>query len=143
MIGKLRLVPSFAILLLGLRVSLADRVQPFNHDPTGYQKGFMSLTAGALEEAEAAFQETLARDPKQVAGLIGLAEVALRRNKAQVAAGHLQEALKLAPTNAAVQTVWGRYLSLQGLAECPEPARGDQPGSQRRLSAYRLGPHLS
>jgi len=80
---------------------------------TYYQQGLTSLAIGKVDQAEQAFQESLRRDPSDLPALVGLAEIALRRNEPNKAADHLRKALGKAPQNAGVQTAWARYLYTQ------------------------------
>jgi tetratricopeptide (TPR) repeat protein len=61
-----------------------------------------------LNAAAAAFSESAKLDPKLYMPLLGLAEVALRRNQPKEAEAFVQRALKLAPKSADVHTAAGR-----------------------------------
>ena len=101
---------------IGLTKSSVREMQAGSGRPVGrthYQKGLASLSAAALNQAERDFKASLRNDSTRISGLLGLAEVALRRNQPQVAEEYLQDALAQAPDHAGVQTAWGRYLYSQ------------------------------
>lgn len=97
--------------LNGLADSIAV-VKPKPNSPAEkqYQQGVSALAKGELDNAELAFNESLKLDPDQIASMLGLADVALKRGRATSAEGHLKKALAKAPNNSDVQRGWGRYL---------------------------------
>lgn len=74
------------------------------------KKGVVSLLKGELDEAEAAFNESLRQDPKLIGSLLGLAQVNLKKGNKKEGKKYLQKALKTAPKNPAVHIAWGRFL---------------------------------
>ena len=78
-----------------------------------YRAGLESLAKGSLNGAEAAFKLSLRLDSDQVAPLLGLSEVALKRGDLQETEKYLEQALRIDPKSADVQTSWGRYLLLR------------------------------
>ncbi len=59
--------------------------------------GKAALQRGELDKAQAAFEKLLDARDSRAAALAGLGMIALARNDARAAAGHLEEALQLAP----------------------------------------------
>lgn len=75
-----------------------------------YTNGVAALGKNDLTTAEADFKASLNLNPKQVGSLVGLAEIAMREHKPQIAQGYLKQGLSLAPTDAKVRAAWGGYL---------------------------------
>jgi tetratricopeptide (TPR) repeat protein len=107
-------------LLLSLQVIL--HAQPSLATPIGvqgeaskmpslsqYDTGLGALAKQDLAAAESAFQEALKQDSKSIDALLGLAQVALKKNNAVQAESYLNKALSIAPNSAEVHTAWGRY----------------------------------
>jgi tetratricopeptide (TPR) repeat protein len=92
------------------------------------------LANGNVAAAEAKFRGVLEQDPESWAAMLGLADVAYRREDTQAVADYLRRALEAAPDNAAVQTAWGRYEYLGGEFRSAEHAF---------LEAARLDPELA
>ena len=78
-----------------------------------YREGVTALTRGDLDAAEAAFKDSLRLQPRRIAPVMGLADVALQRGDPEAAGKYLEEAHALAPESATVQTARGRYFSSQ------------------------------
>ncbi len=77
-----------------------------------YRKGLESLVAGDLAGAEAAFRENIRRNPKSANAMLGLAEIAFRRNRLEEAGSLIHQAVEIAPDSPHAQTSLGRYLRL-------------------------------
>lgn len=72
-------------------------------------EGLQALERKDLVAAEQAFQESMRLDPRAPEPLLGLADLALRKNQPAEAWGWLDKAAKLAPQNAMVHQAIGRY----------------------------------
>ena len=75
-----------------------------------FSKGEQALREGHLTEAEVSFLESLRLDPNSVNGLLGLADVRLRKGDSAGAGTYLRKALELNPKDPTAQTDWGHYL---------------------------------
>ena len=106
-ISSFKTKPDKAESILGL---LSIKEAPANVE---YREGVTALTRGDLDAADAAFKESLRLQPKRIAPVLGLAEVALQKGDPEVAGKYLEEALALAPESATVQTARGLYFSSQ------------------------------
>lgn len=78
-----------------------------------YQKGVTALEEGHVSAAEDYFRAALKLDAKLAPAMLGLADVSVRHKDMKGAGSYLQQALAAAPANAAVQTAWGHYLTVQ------------------------------
>jgi tetratricopeptide (TPR) repeat protein len=72
-------------------------------------EGFRALGKNDLNLAETSFAKALRQDPRLVMAVLGQAEVLLRRNRPKDAQLRLEEAARLAPESATVQTALGRF----------------------------------
>jgi tetratricopeptide (TPR) repeat protein len=77
-----------------------------------YQEGLSRFVANDLAASEAAFRRTLTLDPKRADALLGLAEIAFRRNKADEAKGLIRKAVALDPGSAHAHASLGRSLAI-------------------------------
>lgn len=76
--------------------------------PEHYNLGWVQLKRGVLDEAEAAFQRALKKEPRSSHALTCLGEVELRRKRFPAAIEHLTRATQLAPKNAFAMLMLGR-----------------------------------
>jgi len=79
-----------------------------------FVRGVKALNAGRLDEAERAFREARKVAPGMVGPLLGLAEVAFKRNDVPGAGTFVLQAVRMAPNNGEAQLAWGRFLYTQG-----------------------------
>ena len=78
-------------------------------EEAGLNHGLKALARGDDKDAEAAFQAALEHDPRRFEGLLGLAEIALRRNTPDTAREYIEKARAVAPKQVDVETAWGRW----------------------------------
>jgi tetratricopeptide (TPR) repeat protein len=74
-----------------------------------YQDGLEALRDKRLPDAEEAFKAALKANPRMVQALIGLADVALKRDARDEARASLDKAIQIAPTNDSVQHALGLF----------------------------------
>jgi superkiller protein 3 len=102
----------------GMRPAAATPIAPAVVSKTqilsAYEKGVRALAAGDLREAQEAFAQALAEDPKRVKVLLALAEIARLQSDPAKAAGYLHRAVELDPRNDDVQIAWATWLNSQG-----------------------------
>jgi Tfp pilus assembly protein PilF len=78
-----------------------------------FREGIAALEKNDLATAEKAFKESVKHDSKAAGPYMGLAMVALRQGKKDVAEQNMKTAVSLAPNSASIQTTWGTYLYTQ------------------------------
>lgn len=109
-IGIALLVPQWAYALL-IRLDEQPKVNATAKDPAAarYVEGVMAMEKKDVANAERLFREAIAIDAKAHAPLIGMADLALRRNQPKEAWQWLQKAVAVAPGQMAVHQSIGRY----------------------------------
>lgn len=115
-----------------------DAPAPSQQAQAKLQDGYRALTGKDLAAAEAAFKEASRLEPKAVAPMLGLAEVAKLRKDVKGAEKWLKEALKVAPGSADAHVAWGRYLNVTRKFAESEAAFD----KARSLDPKLLAPHL-
>ena len=105
-------------LMLTEQSSLADSITPVKRRELSpaeaqYRQGVVALAKGNLDAAEKLFQESLRLTPGQVSSILGLANVAEKRNDQKKAQDYFQQALSKEPNSSKVQTSWGHFLATQ------------------------------
>jgi Tfp pilus assembly protein PilF len=113
---RIGLVTSMVVLWVA-SLSSISRAIPIDIAPTsaaspegaGLNQGLQALARGDDKDAEAAFQAALKHDPKRFEALLGLAEIALRRNAPDMAREYIEKARAVAPKQVDVETAWGRW----------------------------------
>jgi len=100
------------------QASLADSITPVKRRELSpaeaqYRQGVVALAKGNLDAAEKLFQESLQLTPGQVSSILGLANVAEKRNDQKKAQDYFQQALSKEPNSSKVQTSWGHFLATQ------------------------------
>jgi len=73
------------------------------------KQGVTAISKGELGAAETYFRKAIKFSPMDPIPLLGLAQVAIRRNQPEQAELWLTQAERVAPQSAEVQTSWGRY----------------------------------
>lgn len=108
-------ISSHALLMSGKDASLMDRSDVSSKSPqqnSAYQKGLEALARNDLVGAERAFLQAGKDNPKSATPLLGLAEVAFKRNNLTAAGKFIEQAATQEPGNFRVQSSLGRYLVL-------------------------------
>lgn len=80
---------------------------------THFRDGVNALNKGRLDEAKAAFEQSISAHPRQYKSYIGLADLSFKLQKPRDAEGYLKKAIEMAPESAEARTAWGRYLYSQ------------------------------
>ncbi len=91
-------------------IELEDQPRPMRADVAAYRRGLRALDSGDLEAAERAFRESFRLNDQVAAPLLGLVEVAMRRNELDTAERHLELAEKTAPDQPDVHFTRARLL---------------------------------
>lgn len=86
--------------------------QPVDAADAAYQEGIARLAANNFSASEAAFRRSLSLDPKRADAMLGLAEVAFRRDKVDEAKKLIRKAVETAPGNANAHASLGRVYAL-------------------------------
>lgn len=82
------------------------------------RRGVQALQGNNLAAAESAFKESIQADATLIGPLLGMAEIALRKNSPGDAEPWLRKAEVIAPDSAEIQTAWGRiYYAQQEFAK--------------------------
>jgi predicted Zn-dependent protease len=84
---------------------------PRSPGEAAYRAAVRDLAQGRLDDADAAFRESLAQEPGQIASLLGQALVAQRRGRVREAETHLKRALAQEPVSVPAQLAWARWLA--------------------------------
>lgn len=120
-------LPSFLILMLASSFALAV---PLGSGPSSlppprsaasanspadsdYQAGIQKFADNDYAGAEQDFNNAIEKHPGHAYALLGLAEIAFKKNQPDEAASLIHEAAKSAPEDAYVQSSLGRYLAMQ------------------------------
>ncbi len=90
-----------------------DKPSATQSNETSYKDGLKKLVAGDLSGAEKAFYESQKHHPNSASPLLGLAEVAFKRQQIDQAGTLIKRAVETEPDNAYAQTSLGRYLRLK------------------------------
>ena len=90
------------------RSAAAPAEKPASAGAEAYQQGIERLASNDLEGAQAAFRRALQLQPGYADAMLGLAEVASRRNRQDEAARLIRDAVKAEPGNAHAQASLGR-----------------------------------
>lgn len=90
----------------------APSAPPTTTADAAYLAGVTALAAGDLTSAERTFRQALEYDPKHPFALLGLAELAFRKNRLDEADKLIQDAARIAPESAHVQASLGRMLAI-------------------------------
>ncbi len=101
--------------------------------------GVTLLQKNDLAGAEAAFKEALAASPNKPGPLLGLAEIAIRRDQPAQARAWLEQAQSIAPQNAFVRADFGRVYAMTGEYERAEASFKEAIGLDARSVAAHLG----
>jgi tetratricopeptide (TPR) repeat protein len=104
----------------------------------GYAEGIAHLARGDLPAAEAAFRESVKQRPTDANAMLGLAEIAFRRNQLDEAGRWIDQAVKIAPDNAHVQASYGRYLAVNRRYREAEVALRKALNQDRQLVQPRM-----
>ena len=126
--GRGRLVAQRACLLTAIlllpQASPADTLRPSKPGQAEelFDKGLAALKRNDLVSAENAFSASLKLDPKAVAPMLGLAQIASKRGQHQAAVDYVHRAFLQAPDDADVQRNWARYKYSEGLYQEAENA---------------------
>ena len=75
-----------------------------------FEQGMGTLHNGDIESAEYLFRKSLKRSPEYFMPLLGLAQIAMLKNRRADAAAYIQRARNVAPQNVSVLLAWGRFL---------------------------------
>lgn len=97
-----------------LAVNPPPQVEAGPAQGAAYRAGLAALVAGKLDEAQRSFEAAVKAEPRSAAPLLGLAEVAFQRKRPYDALARVQQALAVAPNDAAAHASMGRYLVMTG-----------------------------
>jgi len=92
----------------------APATKPATEAEQFYQRALERLVANDLDGAQRAFARALELQPGYANAMLGLAEVAARRNRLDDAAGLIRDAVKAEPGNAHVHASLGRLQAMRG-----------------------------
>lgn len=87
---------------------------PATEAEQSYQRGLERLAANDLDGAQRAFARALELQPRYANAMLGLAEVAARRNRPDDAAKLIRDAVQAEPGNAHVHASLGRLQAMRG-----------------------------
>ncbi len=87
-----------------------------------YQQGLQALVDKDSDAAQRAFLAALRADNQHVPAMLGMAELAFRRNQQSEIARWLKQAERTAPNDADVHASWGRYWLMRGQGPAGEAA---------------------
>lgn len=103
-----------------------------------YSEAIKRMAAGDATAAEALFKSALEKDPGHANSLLGLAEIAARRNHTDLASKLIYRAVKADPNNAHAQASLGRLLAMQGRYSDAEVALKKAGALDRNLIRPRM-----
>jgi tetratricopeptide (TPR) repeat protein len=119
-------------------IERADASVQLLQQGSAYREGLEALVRRDFARAEQAFRQASKANPKSAVPILGLAEVAFKRNDLKSAGRFIDQAVSLEPDNYRVQSSLGRYLVVTKQFAKAEAALAKAAS----LSADAAGPHL-
>jgi len=137
-LGLILLIAALCMPLCAWADSLETSIPQRKPQDSDYNQAVIDLQRNNLSAAEAGFQRSFKKDPKDPYPLLGLAKIALERKQMEEVGNYLQEAVATAPDDSNIQTTWGHYLFFRNRLPAAEAAYK----KAIQLSPTAFGPRL-